>query len=132
MLREQVAPLVADIALRHGIPIKHLTNDELRQGRRGIIGHVQASQVFGGTHTDPGSSYPWGLLISRAKAEAQPDKVKFVVFNAEGKKLGQSQDVAPGGKAEETRLASFDAATRDIRLAELRRDGDYFTRRVKA
>ena len=124
--------MVADIALRHGIPIKHLTDDELRRGLRGIVGHVQASRVFGGTHTDPGSAYPWGLLISRAKAEALPDKVKFVLLNAEGKKLGESQPVAPGGKAEESRLASFDSATRDRRLDELRKDGDYFIRRVKA
>ena len=90
MLREQVAPLVADIARRHAIPIKHLTNDELRRGARGIIGHVQASQVFGGTHTDPGTDYPWGFLISRARALAATKKFRLGLFDGEGNKLASS------------------------------------------
>ena len=90
MLRTQVAPLVADIARRHAIPIKHLTNDELRRGARGIIGHSQASQVFGGTHTDPGSDYPWGFVISRARALAVTKKFRLAMFDGEGNKLAHS------------------------------------------
>ena len=79
MILTQIAPLVADICRRHDIPIKHLTNDELRRGARGIIGHVQASTVFGGPLTDPGKDYPWPLLISKVKAiadDADTPKVK--------------------------------------------------------
>lgn len=52
--------LAHDIATRHNIPIKHLTNAELKAGQRGFVGHVQITQVYGqSTHTDPGPGFPW-------------------------------------------------------------------------
>ena len=119
MLKEQVAPLVADIATRHGIPIRHLTNDELRRGLRGVVGHVQASQVFGGTHTDPGASYPWGLLISRAKAIADTvvQDWRFVLLDGEGKKLEQSGSFKLSDRA--AAWSKFTTRVRPVALSEL-------------
>jgi N-acetyl-anhydromuramyl-L-alanine amidase AmpD len=62
----RTATLVADLAARWNIPIRHLTNAELLAGQAGIIGHVQASAVYGGTHWDPGETYPWDTLINLA------------------------------------------------------------------
>lgn len=62
----RTARLVADIAHRHGIPIRHLTDAQLAAGEAGIIGHIQASRVYGGTHWDPGDTYPWDTLIQAA------------------------------------------------------------------
>ena len=60
MLRDQSAPLMAGICARHGIPIRHLTDAQLRAGQAGLIGHVQASRVYKlSSHWDPGTSFPW-------------------------------------------------------------------------
>lgn len=60
MLRDQSAPLMAGICARHGIPIRHLTDAQLRAGEAGLIGHVQASRVYKlSSHWDPGTSFPW-------------------------------------------------------------------------
>lgn len=55
----------------HGVkmPLVHLSDAQLRSGsRRGIVTHAQCTRVFGGSHTDPGSGFPLGLLIEKAKA----------------------------------------------------------------
>ena len=64
MLRVMSAPLVAQICARHGIPIVHLTDTQLRRGHAGIIGHAQASRVYRlSDHTDPGVNFPWDKYI---------------------------------------------------------------------
>lgn len=68
---DRTARLIADIATRRGIPIRQLTNAQLAAGQKGIIGHVQASQVYKlSTHTDPGSNYPWASVLAAAKKYA--------------------------------------------------------------
>lgn len=65
MLRDQSAPLMAGICARHGIPIRHLTDAQLRAGEAGIIGHVQASRVYKlSSHWDPGTSFPWDEYLT--------------------------------------------------------------------
>lgn len=50
-------------------PMRRLTDGELRRGvKRGIIGHAQASRVFGGSHTDPGAHFPWAEFLELAHA----------------------------------------------------------------
>lgn len=117
MIKTQVAPLVADVCKRHGLPVKHLTNDELRRGAKGIIGHVQASTVFGGTHTDPGSDYPWPLLISKARLLVAVKKWKLVMLDGEGLVLAKSLPFEL--KDEEKVWQSFTKAKRKAALAEL-------------
>lgn len=65
MLRDQSAPLMAGICARHGIPIRHLTDAQLRAGEAGLIGHVQASRVYKlSSHWDPGTSFPWDEYLT--------------------------------------------------------------------
>lgn len=64
------AQLTADIATRYGIPIVHLTNDQLRAGAKGFVGHYQGSQVYRGSHTDPGNGFPWDVYLQWVR-EAQ-------------------------------------------------------------
>jgi N-acetyl-anhydromuramyl-L-alanine amidase AmpD len=45
-----------------------LTDEELKTGQKGIIGHVQATNVFKkSTHTDPGAGFPWDHFLDRVK-----------------------------------------------------------------
>jgi N-acetyl-anhydromuramyl-L-alanine amidase AmpD len=67
LVLENAANAAAQYCLKYNIPIKHLTNEELRGGQKGIIGHVQASKVFppNAGHTDPGKNFPWDHFIAR-------------------------------------------------------------------
>lgn len=65
-LLENAANAAAQYCLKYDLPRKHLTNRELAKGHEGIIGHVQATQVFKlGSHTDPGKHFPWDAFIDR-------------------------------------------------------------------
>lgn len=51
------------------IPIVRLTDAELHAGaKRGVVDHRQCSRVFGGTHWDVGTGFPWDVFLSRARA----------------------------------------------------------------
>jgi N-acetyl-anhydromuramyl-L-alanine amidase AmpD len=73
MLRRS-AELVARKARRYHIPIRFLTADEVRAGHAGITGHLQITQSgiggAAGSHTDPGSNFPWHRYIRYVKAFA--------------------------------------------------------------
>jgi N-acetyl-anhydromuramyl-L-alanine amidase AmpD len=61
------ANVTAQYCLKYGIPVQRLTNEQLAQGMRGIVGHVQVSQVYHKSdHTDPGPNFPWDVLLTRA------------------------------------------------------------------
>lgn len=63
------ADAAAQYCLKYDIPPLHLTNDQLSAGRSGIIGHVQASQVYKKSdHQDPGPNFPWGRFMSAVSA----------------------------------------------------------------
>jgi len=66
---EVASDVAAQYCLKFEIPVKHLSNEELRAGEKGIVGHVQVSAVFPGTgHFDPGPSFPWEHFIERVQA----------------------------------------------------------------
>jgi N-acetyl-anhydromuramyl-L-alanine amidase AmpD len=68
LVLENAANAAAQYCLKYNIPIKHLTDEELKAGQTGIIGHVQASRVYKkSTHTDPGEGFPWDHFIERVK-----------------------------------------------------------------
>jgi hypothetical protein len=48
----------ARLAAKYDIPTRLLTNGQLEQGKRGFVTHAQCSDVFGGSHTDPGAGFP--------------------------------------------------------------------------
>ena len=54
-------------AKRFGIPIKLLTADDVRRGRKGFVTHALCTQVFGGTHTDPGRNCPLDQFMEMTK-----------------------------------------------------------------
>lgn len=72
--------LIADIAARHGIPLRWLTDSQLLAawkglGPGGLTTHAQCTRVIGGTtHTDPGPNYPTDLLLEYAKGGAAATK----------------------------------------------------------
>lgn len=67
------AALVARKAKRHGIPVRFLSAAEVAAGHAGITGHLQITQSgiggAAGTHTDPGTNFPWRRYIRRVRAE---------------------------------------------------------------
>jgi peptidoglycan hydrolase-like protein with peptidoglycan-binding domain len=66
MILGQVAPLVAALCQRYGIPVQFLSAADLAAGNlRGISSHREITygfKVYGG-HTDPGPDYPFGQLL---------------------------------------------------------------------
>lgn len=61
----RAADVVAQYCLKYDIPVRRLTNIQLKNGVPGIIGHSQASEVFKkSTHTDPGVQFPWTYFIA--------------------------------------------------------------------
>lgn len=57
-------PLVAQWCFKHAIPVRHLTDYELANDEKGIVGHYQVSRVYKrSTHTDPGDGFPWDAFI---------------------------------------------------------------------
>jgi hypothetical protein len=59
-----LARALADKAAETGIPLRKLTTQEVRDGMRGVCGHVNVSLAFGRSdHTDPGAFFPWDVLF---------------------------------------------------------------------
>jgi N-acetyl-anhydromuramyl-L-alanine amidase AmpD len=75
---ENAANAAAQYCLKYDLPRKHLTNSELRDGSEGIIGHVQATEVFNlSDHTDPGNGFPWSHFIDRVEHYYAERKAKL-------------------------------------------------------
>ncbi|MEO6627861.1 MAG: hypothetical protein ABIP03_04765, partial [Aquihabitans sp.] len=80
--------LAAIKAAEFGVPIRHLTNDELLAGEAGFVGHGQGTAVgYGGTHTDPGPDFPWDRYIALVQSYAQEATPMATVVTAFGLKL---------------------------------------------
>lgn len=59
---------VAQYCIKYGIPAVHLTDAELKAGKKGIVGHYQVSKVYKKSdHTDPGSGFPWDYFCESVK-----------------------------------------------------------------
>jgi N-acetyl-anhydromuramyl-L-alanine amidase AmpD len=72
--------VTAQYCLKYGIPVQHLTDDQLKRGMRGIVGHDQVSRVYHKSdHTDPGPGFPWDVLMSRTSQYFVERKVRFHV-----------------------------------------------------
>jgi hypothetical protein len=65
-LLKQAARLVASKALAYGIPIRHLSPQQVRDGAKGICGHGDVTAAFppGTGHTDPGPNFPWTYFLT--------------------------------------------------------------------
>jgi N-acetyl-anhydromuramyl-L-alanine amidase AmpD len=79
-LLENAAKAAAQYCLKYNLPRKHLTNTELQGGKEGIIGHVQASDVFKKSdHGDPGKNFPWDHFVARVEHYYQERKATLNV-----------------------------------------------------
>jgi N-acetyl-anhydromuramyl-L-alanine amidase AmpD len=69
LLLNNAAEAAGQYCLKYDIPVKRLTNDELKDGQtKGIVSHSQVSEVFKkSTHTDPGSGFPWQFFLQRVE-----------------------------------------------------------------
>lgn len=70
LMLDRVADVVAQYSLKYLIPIERLSLADLKSGKKGIIGHWDATQVYkpNAGHADPGKDYPWEFLLTRARA----------------------------------------------------------------
>lgn len=71
-LLDNVAQQAAKDAKKFGIPIVHLTKADILAGKKGFIGHVDATNAFrnGVGHTDPGKSFPWDAFLELVRKYA--------------------------------------------------------------
>lgn len=65
----QAAKVCAAWAAKYGIPVRRLTLGELKAGKKGFIGHIDATRAYGGSHTDPGQGFPWDAFLAMVDAE---------------------------------------------------------------
>jgi N-acetyl-anhydromuramyl-L-alanine amidase AmpD len=55
---------IGQYCLKYSLPPVHLTDESLRAGGRGIVGHDQVTRVYKrSTHRDPGVNFPWDVLM---------------------------------------------------------------------
>jgi len=61
---QRMAPIIRSDAKRFGIPLRWLSDDQLRARQPGMTTHGQVGRVFGGTtHTDPGPAFPYDVVL---------------------------------------------------------------------
>lgn len=59
------ADATSQYCLKYSIPAVHLTNAQLKAGKKGIVGHYQVSEVYKKSdHSDPGIAFPWDIFVS--------------------------------------------------------------------
>lgn len=64
------AKIVANWCRLHNIPPVKLSVDELKAGKRGLVGHVDVSNAYHQTdHGDPGPGFPWEFYLALVKRE---------------------------------------------------------------
>ena len=64
------AQATREIADSLGIPLRHLSDDELAAGESGFVGHDQVSRVYKRSdHTDPGASFPWSYYMGLVRGD---------------------------------------------------------------
>jgi hypothetical protein len=83
-LLDATARWLADRSKARGIPLVHLTLDEVRAHKPGVIGHADYTYATGdGTHTDPGPEYPWDVVLDKARAYAKPPEADIMATKDE-------------------------------------------------
>ncbi|QAY69976.1 peptidoglycan recognition protein family protein [Xylanimonas protaetiae] len=66
---EVTALCAAEWVIEGGIPIRHLTDEQIRAGQKGFAGHVDVNRVYKkSTHWDPGPAFPWDYFLGRVAA----------------------------------------------------------------
>jgi hypothetical protein len=74
----QMAPYVRADAARYGIPLRQLSDAQVKAYTPGITSHAQLGRVFGGSdHTDPGPNFPWDVFM-QVITEGEADDVTVI------------------------------------------------------
>ncbi len=57
--------LVRELATRYSIPMVRISPQQIRNGAKGVCGHVDMRDAFPGstTHFDPGPAFPWAAFM---------------------------------------------------------------------
>lgn len=74
MLRRAAKQAARDCR-KWGIPVRHLTVEQVRDGVKGFCGHYDITRAFpadGGSHTDPGPNFPWSRFLDMVRDELAP------------------------------------------------------------
>lgn len=76
-MRKNLVKLCAEIATRHNIPVRHLTDEQIRNGDKGFCGHGDITRAYSikGGHTDMGinEGFPWDIFLAEvAQAMGTP------------------------------------------------------------
>jgi N-acetylmuramoyl-L-alanine amidase len=63
---DNAAVCVAEWCHKFSIPVRHLTDDQIRTMQKGIVGHADVNRVFRASdHWDPGPNFPWSRFLGR-------------------------------------------------------------------
>jgi N-acetylmuramoyl-L-alanine amidase len=74
---DNAALCVAEWSRKYGIPVRHLTDAEIRDGGHGIVGHADINRVYHDSdHVDPGSSFPWDQFLGMVNKHLGPPQPK--------------------------------------------------------
>lgn len=67
LMLERAADAAAQYCLKYDLPCVKLTSAELKDGKKGLIGHRDATAVYkpNAGHQDPGESFPWDWFVDR-------------------------------------------------------------------
>lgn len=93
-------------AEKYGIPIRKLTTEQVAAGAYGFCGHAEITYAFpadGGTHTDPGTGFPWDVFLELVRAEGDdmtPEEWKDI-------RIAAAPPDWVGGPNNETRLGDL-------------------------
>ena len=82
----RAAKQAARDAKKWGVPVRHLTADQVAAGEKGFCGHVDVTRAFpadGGTHTDPGPDFPWSDFLDQVRNYLEGDFMPFIEDQAD-------------------------------------------------
>lgn len=130
---DKLSEVLAHYCRFHDIPAVRITPEDLRAGRKGILGHWDCSQFYGGSdHWDPGGydgstgvpstagGFPWDVVVE--KTSALVDGAAAVEVREEVRQVAQTLDdvvqtFVPGSDFRDTRGAFILHADKNSFLA---------------
>jgi N-acetyl-anhydromuramyl-L-alanine amidase AmpD len=88
MLRRAAKQAARD-AKKWNIPVRHLTVAQVADGAKGFCGHWDVTRAFpqdNGTHTDPGSGFPWTAFLDMVRDQLSTED-DVATFDADDRKF---------------------------------------------
>jgi hypothetical protein len=130
----RAADRVRELCERHDLPKRRLTVEQLRDGSKGICGHVDVSHAFHETsHSDPGPNFPWDEFMALVNGvstllleDDMPDPRDLWAYDQDGKRR-QAWSYLQTADANARRAAADSAAALAI-VKEMARMGRSLSR----